>query len=324
MLGTLGALVGQGSRDPLVWETTRAALAYIRDTAQISRGAGDLLDPLIFTAILDANMAPVNRDPDLQVTYGGLDVSAPDELRRPVSINAVAQSLSLPFETVRRRVAGLASIGVCLVDQRGVIVPRTAVTSPAYNAIQRARYDRARGFYQALKSIGALPGDGAANTSAPTAGPLIRAANRALSAYMLRASNDLIALTGEALRSLVLVELILANIEGIAGRDLPAWAADPASLAQPVRVAALARRLRIPAETARRHLLALEASGFCRRRGVHLVAAAPRGTWPRLARLMEANLINLQRLFATLRSLEVLAAWDTPDEVWPALDRATA
>lgn len=304
--------------DPLLWETVRASLRYIRDTAQISRGDGDLLDPLIFTAILDANMAPVNRDAELQVIYGG-DISAPDHLRRPVSINAVAQSLRLPFETVRRRVSGMAKRGACIQDPRGVIVPNAAVMSPAYVAIQRARYDRARRFYQVLKEIGALPSDGTADPSAPTAQPLVRAANRALSAYMLRASSDLIALTGDALSSLILLELTLANTEAVATSDLPAWGADPAGgLATPVRIARLSRSLRFSPETTRRHLLELERAGFCRRTTQGLVAVAPPASWPELARLTAANLANLHRLFAALRQLDVLAAWDTPDAIWPA------
>jgi DNA-binding Lrp family transcriptional regulator len=309
--------VSPSQEDPNVWETTRASLHYIRDTAQISRAGGDLLEPLIFTAILDANMAPVNRDPTLQVVYGG-DISAPDHLRRPVSINAVAQSLRLPFETVRRRVNGMTKRGACLQDSRGVIVPNAAVTSPAYVAIQRARYDRARRFYQVLKAIGALPSDGRADARAPTAQPLVRAANRTLSAYMLRACNDLIALTGDALSSLILLELTLGATETLAGADLPAWAADPVGMGRPVRIASLSKSLSFSAETTRRHLLALEDAGFCLRTKAGLVAVAPPAVWPDLARLMAANLSNVHRLFAALRQLDVLAAWDTPDAIWPA------
>jgi DNA-binding Lrp family transcriptional regulator len=317
MTKSVDASVSLSPEDPWVWDVSRASLDYIRDTSQISRGDGDLLDPLIFTAILDANMVPVNRDPQLRVTYGG-DISAPDHLRRPVSINAVAQSLRLPFETVRRRVSGLAQAGRCVIDPRGVVVPHAAVTSPAYVAIQRARYDRARRFYQALKAVGALPSDGAPDADAPTAYPLVRAANRALSAYMLRAANDLIALTGDALSSLILLELTLENTEPVAGPDLPAWAADPLGVARPVRIATLAKRLRFSPETTRRHLVDLEAAGFCKRSEQGLVAIAPPEAWPELARLMASNLANVNRLFAALRELQVLAAWDTPDAIWPA------
>jgi DNA-binding Lrp family transcriptional regulator len=314
----VGASVIQDLRSPPAWETTRASLAYIRDTAQISRGDGDLLDPLIFTAILDANMAPVNRDPELRVAYGGPDISAPDALRRPVSINAVAQSLSLPFETVRRRVTRLVREGQCVMDGRGVIVPNAAVTSPAYVAIQRGRYDRARRFYQTLKTVGVLPADGLPAPMAPTAPPLIRAADRALSAYMLRASNDLIALTGDALSSLILVQLALDNTKGLAADDLLAWTADPVGLSHPVRIAQLSKALRFSPETTRRHILGLENAGFCLRHDRTFCARVPVTRRAETLQFVIANLANVQRLFGALRQLEVLAAWDTPDEAWPA------
>jgi hypothetical protein len=299
-------------RDPQVWEATRASFLYVRDTIQISRGDDDLIDALIFTAALDANMTPVNRDPDLQVTYGGVQVSAPDELRRPVSVNAVAQSLSLPFETVRRRFLRLAAEGLCVIGPQGVVVPNSAVTSPAYIAKQRARYDRAAGFYAALKAAGALPA--AVGRAAPSpAEPLVRAANRALSEYTLRACNDLMALTGDVLSSVVLLELIVQNIRPMGTPELAAWPRDPEGLSRPVRIAALAAPLKFSGETIRRHLKVLEAQGFCRPTVGGVVATAPPAVQSRLPRLVDANLANVQRLFARLDQLGVLAAWDASD-----------
>lgn len=302
--------------DPRVWEVTWASLDYIRDTVQISRGGDDLLDALIFTAALDANMAPVDRDPDLQVIYGGVEVSAPDELRRPVSVNAVAQSLRLPFETVRRRFLRLSRAGLVVMTPHGVVAPRSAVTSAAYIAMQRARYDRARGFYRALKAAGALPPPEAIpQASPPAAGPLVRAANRALSEYVLRACSDLLALTGDVLSSLVLLELGLANTRTLTTTELADWVRRPEHVGRPVRIAALAAPLRVSGETIRRHLNVLEALGFCRRTAGGLVAVAPASTLPTLDALVRANRANVQRLFGRLRQLDILNAWDTPDAV---------
>jgi len=297
-------------RDPLVWEATRASFLYVRDTIQISRGDGALIDALIFTAALDANMAPVERDPDLQVAYGGVEVSAPDELRRPVSMNAVAQSLRLPFETVRRRFLGLARDGLCVIGPQGVVVPNSAVTSPAYIAKQRARYDRAAGFYATLKAAGALPAV-AGPAAPPPAEPLVRAANRALSEYTLRACNDLMALMGDVLSSVVLLELVVQNIRPMGTAELAGWPRDPERLSRPVRIAALAAPLRFSGETIRRHLKVLEAQGFCRRTAGGLVATAPPAVQSRLPRLVDANHANVLRLFARLDQLGVLAAWDS-------------
>ena len=232
--------------DPQAWAVARESLGFVRDNVHITRGDGDPLDELIFTTALDANMAPVNRDPDLQVTYGGVENSAPNELRRPVSINAVAQSLRLPFESVRRRVARLAAAGRCVVGPQGVVVPREAVVSPAYIAMQRARYDRAQAFYVALKAMGIVPAADPAEAAPPAPSePLVRVANRAVSEYVLRACAGLVAVTGSTMTSLVLTELTWANIRALPAEDLADWGQDPEGVARPVRIAALADPLRV-------------------------------------------------------------------------------
>jgi DNA-binding Lrp family transcriptional regulator len=282
----------------------------IRDMVHITRGDDELRDALIFTVALDANMAPVNRDPQLQVVYGGARISAPDELRRPVSINAVAKSLRLPFETVRRRFQRMARDGLCVISPQGVIIPREAVTSAGYIAKQGARYTRAREFYLALKAAGAAPSERLGEAPPPGGEPLVRAANRALSEYVLRACDGLVALTGDMMRSLVLLELAVANMRALATAELEAWAFAPEKAARPVRIAALAAPLRLSGETIRRHLQALEAQGFCQRTTGGLVATAPPAAWPALIGLIVANEANLQRLLSRLRPLGVLADWD--------------
>jgi hypothetical protein len=296
--------------ETMIWEVARASLAYVRDTIVITRGQhADLLDALIFTATLDANMTPVNRDRALDVLFGGVDVSAPDALRRRVSMNGVAQSLRLPFETVRRRLSAMARAGLVSIDSDGVVVPRDAVTSAAYMAEQRARYDRGRRFYGTLKALNALDG-GEAAPAATAPEPPVRAANRALSEYTLRACNDLIALTGDMISSRVLLELALASTRGLDADRLAAWTRDPAGVGRPIRVAALSQPMEISDETVRRRLHDLAARGFCRRGPGGLVATAPAALGPRLAALVEANRGNVQRLFVRLRQLGVLAAWD--------------
>ncbi len=290
-------------------EEVRASLAYVRDTIEITRGEHDLLDAWILTAALDANMATVMRDPALLAVYGGADQSAPDELRRPVSVNAIAQSLVLPFETVRRRVLRLARQGLCVVGPQGVVVPNGAVTTEAYRDQMLGRYQRARRFHHDLKAIGALPDDPAA-PPAPVQEPPLRAVNWALSEYVLRTCHDLILLTGALIASRVLLELVVSNIEALPGEALPDWAADPARIGRATRTAALARSLRVPPETVRRHLNGLEGQGFCLRRDDGWVAIAPPQTLPRLLAMGEANHANIKRLFARLRPLGALAAWE--------------
>jgi DNA-binding Lrp family transcriptional regulator len=274
---------------------------------QISRGGGDVLDPLLFTAILEANLAPINSDLTLQLAYATLESSPGDDLRRPVSIHAVAESLGLPFETVRRRVGGLARIGACVVTSRGVYVPHSAVTSPAYNAIQIARYERLREFYLELRDAGVL----ASAIAAPAAdGPRVRAANRVISEYMLRVIDTLMGFGGGAIDTLLFLEMARANREVFETTGLAAPTPEAGRQRRPVRATYLAARLGLAAETTRRHLIILEAAGYCRRTPKGFLAALPSEATAVGLRI-EENVANVQRMFARLAQLGVLGAWES-------------
>ena len=114
------------------WRIGRASIGFLLDTFAASRAGGDVVDPLILAVILEANIAPVTNDPQLAPKYAALDDPPPEDLRRAVSINAVAASLRLPYETVRRRVGRLAKLGAC------VITSRVSRTRPYHTATSRA------------------------------------------------------------------------------------------------------------------------------------------------------------------------------------------
>jgi hypothetical protein len=297
-----------GDRDVRDLEVVRASLTYVRDMVHITRGDREPLDALIFTAALDANMSLVDRDASLHGAYGGATASAPDDLRRPVSMNAMAQSLGLPFETVRRRLLRMARAELCVIGPRGVVIPHRAVTSTAYAAEQRARFDRTRVLFRTLVDLDAAPVG--TMRAWPASGPPVRAVNWAVSAYALRACGGLIDLTGNVATSLVLLELALANMLTLSPAALAGWVRDPVRFGVPVRIAALAALVRLPGETVRRHLHALAALGFSVRRPNGFVAAAPDTVAPTLARLVRANSEHLRRLLHRLDQLGVLTAWD--------------
>jgi DNA-binding Lrp family transcriptional regulator len=289
----------------LALSLARASAELVIDITQISRAGGDLLQPLLLTAILEANQALINQDPALQRVYGDLETSAPDELRRPVSVNAVAESLSLPFETVRRRVRALARQGLCVVTPRGVYVPNAAVTSAGYNAIQRGRYERLKAFHDTAVRLGVVGAPSA--VSPPRAAPPIRAADRALAEYMLRVSDRLMALTGGVIDGVVFLELARSNLAPLSEQDLAR--PDLSERLAPIRTLPLARRRGLPRETTRRHVFELEARGFCKRDSRGLRASAPPAAWPKIRALLTENLANVQRLFARLNQLGVPAHW---------------
>ncbi len=285
-----------------------ASLGYVRDLVRLTADDGDLVEALAFTTALDANMVPVDRDADLAVAYGRLDESAPDELRRPVSINSVAQSLGLPFETVRRRFVSLTDRGLCISTPAGVIIPRSAVTSSVYNGIQQARYERTRSFFLSLRADGILGPPEAAHEAADD--PLVRATNRIVSEYALRICPALVGLTGNVLSSLVMLELILENIADLDDRRRRSWLKDPARHGAPRRIVDLTRGLPLSRETVRRHLQLLEEAGLCRRGPSGFVAAPGPRAAPQMIQLAQANEADLRRMMGRLERLGILARWE--------------
>lgn len=293
------------------WRLALLCANYFADTTAISRAGGSPMQPLLMTAILEANQAPINQDPALQLAYGDLGRAAPDELRRPVSVNALAESLRLPFETVRRHVGKLARQGLVVIGPRGVYVPQAAVTSAAYNAVQAARYDRLKRFHaEALaRGLAAAAAAPPVVAPAPDAAP-IRAADRAIAEYMLRLSDRLMNLAGGVIDGVVLLETARANLAGLSEAELAA--PNLARRLTPVRTLELSRRLGLPRETTRRHVQALEARGFCVSGRWGVSVAVPTEPGPRLAALSAlaaANLMDVQRMFARLDQLGVTARW---------------
>ncbi|MEH3035739.1 MAG: ArsR family transcriptional regulator [Sphingomonas adhaesiva] len=107
----------------------------------------------IVAAIVAANVRAITADPGLAARYGTDDSPPPDDLRKPVSVRALAQELDIPFETVRRRVAALEEAGVVLRGARGVIVPGRMLRTPEHLANNRritAHFDQLLGTLAAL------------------------------------------------------------------------------------------------------------------------------------------------------------------------------
>src|SRR3954465_15828307 len=71
----------------------------------------DVVDALIAMSINRANTQHIRQGPSFR-TIAETGV-APDEARRPVNVKSIADSLGLPYETVRRRVNALLERGFC-------------------------------------------------------------------------------------------------------------------------------------------------------------------------------------------------------------------
>jgi DNA-binding Lrp family transcriptional regulator len=293
-----------------------ASVRFILDIEEIGRADRDqdLVGGLIFAAIAAANLAPVMRDPALQKTYSALDSPAPETLLRPVSVSAVAHSLRMPFETVRRRIRIMIRNGLIADAPGGVVVFAAALGSGSFLVSMAARHQRLGVFYAEVKAVGALPHDADAPAPAPTPPP-IRISNRAVWGYVLRVVDDLMNLTGDVLNALVFLGIIRANITGLSPEAMQAWTRSPFAHALPIRISPLARRLNLSPESCRRYAIALEQAGLCRRTERGLIACVPPTAMDGVDRGVRANLANVQRMFANLRQLGALEVWDKAEVV---------
>lgn len=133
---------------------SRAAAEYLlRSLAMLADLSGD--DPLtglISLAIVQGNVAHLPREgASAYATVGDIP---PDEVRRPVSIAAVAAALHLPYETTRRRVMRLIELGLCERKGRGVIVPVRVLDSDRHVQMLQANLVNLRRLKRALEDIG--------------------------------------------------------------------------------------------------------------------------------------------------------------------------
>lgn len=293
----------------------RLAVAFVLDVIAIARGDRHLLDTLLMATIVQANVATISRRADLQVAYAGASEAPPDEMRRPVSINALASSLNLPFETARRRVRGLAQRGLCRIVDGGVIVPTEILVSEEYLQNAFRAYERLRAFYYEMRDLDLLvrlPRStvGLAGQQAP-----IRPVARLASDYVLRVVEIILEAVGDLAEGVVLLEVFRANVE-----DLPNTVRGHEGLApqdfvddaqrKPIRINAVSQRIGLPSETTRRHVMSLAERGYLQRTPAGFITPGEALARPALVRFMSENLTNLQRMFAGLSQLGVLEVWD--------------
>lgn len=274
----------------------------------VSRGL-DLIDTLLLLATLQANITLVTADRELQLRYSALDALPPDDLRRPISVTALAGSISLPFETVRRRLAGLEKAGLCEVSQRGYRVPARVLLEPRFASGPHEIDLLLRQLHQRLVAAGCLD-DAVTSQEAFPASP-VRISSRLASDYFLRLLTLVTERAGDPIDGFLLVCIYKHNADaalapGAEGTVEP-WPSD--DRLAPVKAAAIARQLDLPHETVRRRLLDLSGRGLCARtRGGWVLPGASRD----LLRFDEAaseNLTNLRQLFAGLARLGVVDHW---------------
>ena len=124
----------------------RASTAYFLHSVDLMSRVvgGDILRGVIFTAIIDANTRHI-RPGDVQAqTYSELEDSLPDDLRRPISVHALALELDIPYETTRRHVNALIAEGLCQRTDSGVVVPAEVIARDQMSMALRRNFENLR------------------------------------------------------------------------------------------------------------------------------------------------------------------------------------
>lgn len=90
---------------------------------------GDIMAAIIWQAIVAANTAHLD-----SAEYTGAAASPPDDLRRPVSVLSLSQSLGMPFETTRRYVNRMIEAGQCERIRGGIVVAARMLDDERFQA----------------------------------------------------------------------------------------------------------------------------------------------------------------------------------------------
>jgi hypothetical protein len=155
------------SEDPVL--ARKVAVVSMDYVARVFRSLaevyGDGREGLVVQAIFAANTAHLDiRTVDRSIA--GPDATLPDEVRKPISINRLAQSLGLPFETTRQCVNRLIKAGTCVRVKGGILVPKGAVQQPEVAAAVMANLTAVRQLVRNLQAVGLDVGPHVASSEA--------------------------------------------------------------------------------------------------------------------------------------------------------------
>jgi DNA-binding Lrp family transcriptional regulator len=291
---------------------TRLSATYVLRLFQLLIDVfGDIRAGLLIQAINTANIdVPVHHEEGRRTL--GPDGTFPDEIRRPISIARLAESTGMPFESVRRIVGRLAETGICRRVERGVILPRSALTRPEFVRVVTVNVGYLRRFVRDLQTAGVVE-------EAPPAGfpPDVdeftaRIVVRMSGEYLLRALHLLVDTYGDIREGIIAQTIVAANTAHLESRD--GEGGRYAALDRPphdedlipIAVAAVADSLGMPYETTRGQVRRLVAKGICQRVKGGVIVPMAVLERPAAIRAMLANLGYIRRF---VRELRALAEW---------------
>lgn len=310
------------NEDTLNAERQASALLITRDALlEIWHGREAALDPmdaLLVATVIQANVDPATSSLDDQVEHSAMERPPPDEVRRPVSISRLADSMDLRFETVRRRVNRLKDMGVFVTEPTGILVPESYFMTPANAAIVLAIDDLAERTYWRLVNLHYFNNTPLPRPAHKPEQHPYRAVARLFMNYALRMGGEMRAIGGDYINLLLVMQLNQMNTVNLGDvrkwepdDDLPTIA-DPRRL--PVTIAALSRESGVPFETTRRRLADLAERGVCRLvDGGYIV---PADNIQALGLVISPiNRMNLTRLYRNCALVGAIDSWEARMEV---------
>lgn len=282
----------------------RHGMTFFLNVLRIVCDGRDLLDSLILMTIGQANLSHLDRDPRHQALFADYAHPLDPALLRPISTNAVAATLSQPFETVRRRTVKLRSAASCVMTDRGLIIPPEHLVSARAHAVTFAINQQVRILYANLRELGVLR----ATVSLDRSPPRPRAVARLAIDYVLRQLEAMSAQISDPTVGILLIHVIRATTDHLDDTFTEFSETEDLvddRLRRPASAAFLADRAGLPRETARRHMAELLERGWIAhapKSGYHLSREMLRSApWPKARR---DNVANLNRMFDALSSLE--------------------
>ncbi|MFZ5669282.1 MAG: hypothetical protein ACOY4K_07295 [Pseudomonadota bacterium] len=115
---------------------------------------GDILRGVIFTAVVDANVRHLRPGDIVSQTYSEASDQVPDELRRPISVHALALELDIPYETTRRHVNALIDEGYCVRTEAGIMVPGQVLARDQITVALKKNFDNLKRLVRDLREGG--------------------------------------------------------------------------------------------------------------------------------------------------------------------------
>jgi hypothetical protein len=274
---------------------------------------GDLEKSLVFAAITAANVGQLDDDPVLTRQYAHTNV--PDDLRRPIRAQRVAESLGLPRETTRVKVKLLIEEGLLQSTRSGLLIASASMTAPRFQPLMR-RYLESLG--QAIEQLAITESAGLSRQERlhPLPFPAMWGCIRLTTQHVLRGTVDLRSYTAPLSLLGSYLYLAMADVtsshfsEGpeivFADHDTP----PPSAARRTISASALATKLAMPRETVRRNLKAMVSGGWLYQdsSGFGLPTAETKEARERERQMQERSSSDLSRLVRKLRHIGAIVS----------------